>query len=71
MLGYGFADYLLVTLPDAPSNHETVIADAQGLVRRDAVVCRGVTPSEVELIARDATLIRERRAFVDFPAEAD
>jgi len=58
-------------VPDAPSHHLTVIADAQSLLRGDAVVYRGVTSAEVELIVRDATLIGELRVLVDLPAEAD
>jgi len=58
-------------VPDAPSNHLTVITDAQSLLRRDAVVYRAVTSAEVELIVRDATLIKELRVLVDSPAEAD
>ena len=70
-LGFRFAHYLVVTLPDNPSSHERVIADAQSFVRRDAVVYRGVTSSEVEEIVRRSTLVGKHRVLVDLPAEAD
>jgi hypothetical protein len=70
-LGFRLADYLLVTLPDDPDKQEQVIADAQSLVRRDAVVYRGVTSAEVEKIVRAATLVGTRRVLVDLPVEAD
>ena len=69
-LGFRFAHYLLVTLPDDPTQEETVIADAQSLVRRDAVVYRGVTSAEVEQIVRTSTLIGARRVLVELPTEA-
>jgi hypothetical protein len=70
-LGFRFAHYLLVTLPDEASKHERLIADAQSLVRRDAVVYRGVTSVEVEEIVRTSTLVGTRRVLVDLPVEAD
>jgi len=70
-LGFRIAHYLLVTLSDDPSKHEQVIADAQSLVRRDAVVYRGVTSAEVEEIVRTSTLVGTRRVLVDLPVEAD
>ncbi len=70
-LGFRFAHYLVVTLPDDPSKHERVIADAQSFVRRDAVVYRGITSTEVEEIVRLSTLVGQRRVLVDLPAEAD
>jgi hypothetical protein len=70
-LGFRFADYLLVTLPDDQSKQERVIADAQSFVRRDAVVYRGVTSTEVEEIVRTSTLVGTHRVLVDLPAEAD
>jgi hypothetical protein len=71
MLGFRFAHYLVVTLPDDPSKHERIIADAQSFVRRDAVVYRGVTSTEVEEIVRASTLVGKRRVRLDLPAEAD
>ena len=70
-LGFRFAHYLVVTLPDDRSRQEQVIADAQSLVRRDAVVYRGVTSAEVEEIVRTSTLVGTRRVLVDLPVEAD
>jgi len=70
-LGFRFAHYLLVTLPDDRGKHEQIIADAQSLVRRDAVVYRGVTSEEVEKIVRTSTLVGTRRVLVDLPVEAD
>ncbi|MBW2684643.1 MAG: hypothetical protein JRE19_01860 [Deltaproteobacteria bacterium] len=70
-LGFRFAHYLVVTLPDDSSNHERIIADAQSFVRRDAVVYRGVTSTEVEEIVRTSTLLGKRRVLIDLPAEAD
>lgn len=70
-LGFRFAHYLVVTLPDDVSKQEQVIADAQSLVRRDAVVYRGVTSAEVEEIVRTSTLVGTRRVLVDLPVEAD
>ncbi len=70
-LGFRFAHYLLVTLPDDRSKHEQLIADAQSLVRRDAVVYRGVTSAEVEEIVRTSTLVGTRRVLVDLPVEAN
>lgn len=70
-LGFRIAHYLLVTLPDDPGKHEQVVADAQSLVRRDAVVYRGVTSAEVEEIVRTSTLVGTRRVLVDLPAEAE
>ena len=70
-LGFQFAHYLLVTLPENSSEQERVIADAQSFVRRDAVVYRGVTSAEVEEIVRTSTLVGNRRVLVDLPAEAD
>jgi hypothetical protein len=70
-LGFRFAHYLLVTLPDDRSKHEQIIADAQSLVRRDAVVYRGVTSAEVEEIVRTSTLVGTRRVLVNLPVEAD
>ena len=70
-LGFRFAHYLVLTLPDDPSKHERLIADAQSFVRRDAVVYRGVTSAEVEEIVRSSTLVGNRRVLLDLPAEAD
>jgi hypothetical protein len=70
-LGFRFAHYLLVTLPDDPAKHERIIADAQSLVRRDAVVYRGVISAEVEEIVRTSTLVGTRRVLVGLPVEAD
>ena len=70
-LGFPLAHYLLVTLPDETGKQERVIADAQSLVRRHAVVYRGVTNAEVEKIVRTSTLVGEGRVLVDLPAEAD
>jgi hypothetical protein len=69
-LGFRFAHYLVVTLPEEPRSQERVIADAQSFVRRDAVVYRGVSSEEVEEIVRDSTLVGETRVLVDLPAEA-
>jgi hypothetical protein len=71
LLGFRFAHYLLVTLPEDSGRQEQVIADAQSFVRRDAVVYRGVSSSEVEAIVRDSTLVGEQRVLVDLPAEAN
>ncbi|MBT8469340.1 MAG: hypothetical protein KJN97_11385 [Deltaproteobacteria bacterium] len=70
-LGFEFAHYLLVSLPDDVGKQEAVIADAQSLVRRDAVVYRGVTSAEVEQIVRSSTLIGTRRALVELPTGAN
>ena len=70
-LGFRFAHYLLVTLPEDTTKHERVIADAQSFVRRDAVVYRGVSSAEVEQIVRTSTLVGTRRVLVDLPAQAD
>ena len=70
-LGFRFAHYLVVTLPDDASKHEQIIADAQSFVRRDAVVYRGVTSTEVEEIVRRSTLVGKHRVLVDLPVEAD
>ncbi|MGB5703653.1 MAG: hypothetical protein WBM48_12615 [Polyangiales bacterium] len=70
-LGFRFAHYLLVTLPDDRSKHEQLIADAQSLVRRDAVVYRGVTSADVEEIVRTSTLVGTRRVLVGLPVEAN
>lgn len=70
-LGFRFAHYLVVTLPDDVSKQEQVIADAQSLVRRDAVVYRGVSSVEVEEIVRTSTLVGTRRVLVDLPVQAD
>jgi hypothetical protein len=71
LVGFRFAHYLLVTLPEDRGQQEQVIADAQSFVRRDAVVYRGVSSNEVEAIVRDSTLVGEQRVLVDLPAEAD
>jgi len=71
LVGFRFAHYLLVTLPEDRDEQERVIADAQSFVRRDAVVYRGVSSSEVEAIVRDSTLVGEHRVLLDLPAEAD
>lgn len=71
LVGFRFAHYLLLTLPDDPGKHERVIADSQSFVRRDAVVYRGVSSVEVEEIVRTSTLVGTRRILVDLPAEAD
>ena len=70
-LGFRFAHYLLVTLPDDSAKHDQLIADAESLVRRDAVVYRGITSDEVENIVRTSTLVGTRRVLVDLPVEAD
>ncbi len=70
-LGFRFAHYLLITLPEDPSKHERLIADAQSLVRRDAVVYRGVSSVEVEAIVRTSSLVGTRRVLIDLPVEAD
>lgn len=70
VLGVRLARYLVVLLPDDPRQQEQVIADAQSLVRRDAVVYRGVTSSEVEELVRRSTLVGKQRVLVDLPAEA-
>lgn len=70
-LGFRFAHYLVVTLPDDPRKHEQIIADAQSFVRRDAVVYRGVTSTEVEEIVRRSTLVGKHRVLVDLPAKAN
>lgn len=70
-LGFRFTHYLLVSLPEDSGKHEELIADAQSLVRRDAVVYRGVTSSEVEEIVRTSTLVGTTRVLVDLPAKAN
>jgi hypothetical protein len=70
-LGFRFAHYLLLTLPEDPGQHEQLIADAQSLVRRDAVVYRGVTSAEVEEIVRTSTLVGMTRVLVDLPVQVD
>ena len=70
-LGFRFANYLLVTLPEDPTRQEQLIADSQSLVRRDAVVYRGVTSAEVEKIVRTSTLVGTTRVLVELPVEAD
>ena len=70
-LGFRFAHYLLLTLPEDSRKHELLIADAQSLVRRDAVVYRGVTSAEVEEIVRTSTFVGTERVLVDLPVEAD
>lgn len=70
-LGFQFAHYLLVTLPEDPAQQEPIVADAQSLVRRDAVVYRGVTSAEVEQVVRTSTLIGTHRVIVELPAAAD
>lgn len=69
-LGFRFAHFLVVTLPEDTRSQERVVADAQSFVRRDAVVYRGVTSEQVEDIVRGATLVGETRVLVDLPAEA-
>lgn len=69
-LGVRLAHYLVVSLPDGMRGQERVIADSQSLVRRDAVVYRGVTSTEVEELVRRSTLVGRRRVLVDLPAEA-
>jgi len=69
--GYRFARYLLITLPDDPSAQESIIADAQSFVRRDAVVYRGVTSADLEEIVRNSTLVGKRRVLVELPKEED
>lgn len=70
-LGFRLAHYLVVSLPDDARKHEQLIADAQSLVRRDAVVYRGVSSAEVEEIVRTSSLVGTRRVLVDLPAQAD
>ena len=70
-LGYPVAHYLLITFPDEETRHERIIAHAQSMVRRDAVVYRGATSAEAEEIVRTSTLIGERRLLADLPAKAD
>ncbi len=69
-LGVRLAHYLVVSLPDDARQRERAIADSQSLVRRDAVVYRGVTSNEVEELVRRSTLVGQRRVLVDLPAEA-
>ena len=69
-LGFRFAHYLVVTLPENSRDQEKVIADAQSFVRRDAVVYRGVSSQQVEDIVRGSTLVGETRVLVDLPAAA-
>ncbi|MEM7136622.1 MAG: hypothetical protein AAF500_08595 [Myxococcota bacterium] len=69
-LGFRFAHFLIVTLPDGDREQERVVADAQSFVRRDAVVYRGFTSAQVEDIVRSSTLVGETRVLVDLPAEA-
>lgn len=69
-LGFRFAHFLVVTLPEDSRSQERVVADAQSFVRRDAVVYRGVTSEQVEDIVRNSTLVGETRVLVDLPAEA-
>jgi hypothetical protein len=70
-LGYLFAHYLLVWLPDDQSKHEQLIADSQSMVRRDAVVYHGATSAEAEEIVRTSTLIGERRVLLNLPVDAE
>lgn len=70
-LGFRIAHYLLVTLPDDTGKHDSLIADSQSLVRRDAVVYRGVTSLEVEGIVRTSTLVGTTRVLIDLPVEAN
>ena len=70
-LGYLVPHYLLVWLPDDESKHEQLIADAQSMVRRDAVVYHGATSAEAEEIVRTSTLIGERRVLLNLPVEAE
>lgn len=70
-LGYRFAHYLVVTLPDDTGKHEQLIADTQSLVRRDAVVYGGVSSAEVEELVRASTLIGTRRVLANLPTDAD
>jgi hypothetical protein len=70
-LGYLLAHYLLVWLPDDESQHEQLIADAQSMARRDAVVYHGATSAEAEEIVRTSTLIGERRVLLNLPVEAE
>ncbi|MFZ1863614.1 MAG: hypothetical protein WAU39_05280 [Polyangiales bacterium] len=70
-LGFRFAQYLAVTLPEDGAKQERVIADAQSFVRRDAVVYRGVASSQVEEIVRNSTLIGTHRVLVDLPLPED
>lgn len=70
-LGFRIAHFLLVTLPDDTRMHEQIIADAQSLVRRDAVVYRGVSSVEVEEIVRTSTVVGMRRVLVDLPTQAE
>lgn len=69
-LGFRFAHYLVVTLPEDSRDQETVIADAQSFVRRHAVVYGGVSSAEVEQMVRASTLVGETRVLLDLPAEA-
>jgi hypothetical protein len=70
-LGFRIAQYLLVTLPEDVREHEQLIADAQSLVRRDAVVYRGVSSVDVEEIVRVSSLVGTSRLLVELPAQAE
>jgi hypothetical protein len=70
-LGFRIAHYLLVTLPEDAAKHEQLISDSQSLVRRDAVVYRGVSTLEVEDLVRTSTLIGTTRVLIDLPAQAN
>lgn len=69
--GYRFASYLLITLPDDERAQESIIANAQSFVRRDAVVYRGAASAELEEIVRRSTLVGKRRVLVELPAEVE
>jgi hypothetical protein len=71
VVGFRIAKYLLVTLPDDVAKHDQLIADSESLVRRDAVVYRGVTSEEVEEIVRASTLAGTERVLIDLPVEPD
>lgn len=70
-VGFRIARYLLVSLPDDARRHDQIIADAQSLVRRDAVVYRGVSSMEVEEIVRVSTLVGTGRVLVDLPGQTE
>ena len=69
--GFRIAQYLLVTLPEDPSRHESLIADSQSLVRRDAVVYRGVASLDLEELVRTSTLVGTKRVLIELPVEID
>lgn len=59
------AQYLLVGLPADEESQESVIANAQSLIRRRGLVYQGVPEDLVEELVRSSTLIGEDRVLVD------